>query len=182
MARRRKKTSSEIRREKLLEMSKDGDSLISIMINFKRKAITDRRRVVVTADKAGIDADLAKRILVEEFGWDGRDILEVSFYASRADETEQMEILFTYVEDTDDWGDKKDYTWEATARMPLMLYVAATFERYTVDMVENHVEEIKSGTYAGNRGVSIEAETYLRVIGKYNRNLPDDLKLWLELR
>lgn len=184
MARRRKKTGSEIRREKLLEMSKDEDSLIGIMIDFKRKAVADRRRVVVDAEKAGIDAELAKRILVEEFGWgDSSDITKVSLYASRADDIEHMYMLFTYLEDTDDWGNKKGYTWEATVRIPLMFYIAATFDRYTVKMVEDHLDEID-----GPLDWTLEAahrdarEKYLRVMRNHNKNLPDDLRLWLELR
>jgi hypothetical protein len=82
------------------------------------------------------------------------------------------------------------YTLESGKRVmdkttvPIIEYIAASYKHYTLSMVLAHVEEIYSipNVYGLIRYVLDQTvRDYLTIMKKYNTNLPEDLRLWLEL-
>jgi hypothetical protein len=65
---------------------------------------------------------------------------------------------------------------------PFMYYLAATYGGYTLEMVQSHVAEIAAGYHTRTAyTIKDQVENYLKIMKEYNKNLPDELKLWLEL-
>ena len=178
----KRRTKSEIRRAILADMARDRDSLISIMLEFKSRAIADRRKTIVSGKQAGIDADLALRVL-DDVSVDSSYVRlaesKIRFYAGKDENFEQMNISFITL-------DRETGEWDDFTNMPLMFYIAATFDRYTIKMVEDHLEEIEKHLpmldWTLETAHRDACERYLRAMRNHNKRLPDDLKLWLELR
>ncbi len=72
-----------------------------------------------------------------------------------------------------------------TIHVPFFYYLAATYKGYTLDMVREHIEEIKGNLHVGEIDPfkkDSHVELYLEIMNEYNNSLPDDLKIWLKLR
>jgi hypothetical protein len=66
---------------------------------------------------------------------------------------------------------------------PFMYYLAAIYEDYTLDMVQKHVTEIAAGYHTRTAyTIKDQMDNYLKVMREYNKSLPEEVKLWLELR
>jgi hypothetical protein len=66
---------------------------------------------------------------------------------------------------------------------PFMYYLAATYQGYTLDMVQEHVQEIKDGYHTRTAySIKDQVDNYLKVMKEYNKSLPEEVKLWLQLQ
>jgi len=151
-------------------------TLAEIMIDFREEHMPDLRRVILDSDQANINEVLAKKILYENIDFYGEKEIEEVLFLARKYTTPEMYIGFTYTENQDSYGNIHNQGWKEIFRFHLMHYIAATYEKYDLETVQMHAEEIDSGIHGEEDSVM-----YLTLIKKYNKNLPDDLKLWLEL-
>jgi hypothetical protein len=66
---------------------------------------------------------------------------------------------------------------------PFMYYLAATYGGYTLEIVQSHVAEIAAGYHTRTAySIKDQVDNYLKVMKEYNKSLPEEVKLWLELR
>jgi hypothetical protein len=146
-------------------------------------------------DSFQIEHVLLKRILWEGFGWrDGEfESVEDIYVSSRKGLEEddiEAEIYFKYLPLNHTGGEI------TLVEMPInsiltRLYVAATYEHYTVEMIQEHVKELESSDLTiieTSSGVNLNSsyyappvESYLRVIKQFNTHLRQDVRLWIEL-
>jgi hypothetical protein len=64
--------------------------------------------------------------------------------------------------------------------VPVIDYIAATHTGYTLSIVLNHIAEIYNMTEDYYNKTQM-VEDYIRALKALNKNLPDELMLWLEL-
>jgi hypothetical protein len=168
-------------RKNIKKLLLDEDSLISLLLDFKYDHVEDKRRRSVEVTEAGMDIDLINELMTEfnPYFLDSSDVYEVKLIVTKLNEDpSEMAIGFFHNVSEDEWGNIFDHSWTEVERIPLIFYIAATKKDYTLEMIEKHVQEIDYGFHYNIRS----SEDYIEVIKKYNKNLPDDVKLWLELR
>jgi len=182
------------RTKKIFKMLEDKDSLMYIMMDFKQKIMPDKRKVITDAKENGIDTELVKKIIIEDFR-DNRllnenKITRSVFIANRREDIEIINICFGYMTE-DYWNNfreeaNKQPEYEEWIRLPFLFYLAATYKNYTLSIVEKHLKEIpfllEKYPALLEFDTTNSEEKYLNIMKKYNKNLPDDLKLWLELQ
>jgi hypothetical protein len=184
----------ENRTKKIYKILKDKDSLMYIMMDLKQKIMPDKRRVITDAKKNGIDEELVKKIILEDFKdsriLDKDKITRFVFMANRGYDIEIMNICFGYMTESY-WNyfkeeNEREPDYEEWIRLPFLFYVAATYNEFTLSIVEKHLKEIPFllDRYPALLEFNIDdsEEKYLDIMKKYNKNLPDDLIVWLKLR
>jgi hypothetical protein len=142
-----------------------------------------------------IEYALIKRILWEGFGWrDGKfesveDIYVTSKKGLEEDDVE-AEIYFKYLPLHHSGGEISLMEMPSNSILT-RLYVAATYEDYTVEMLQEHVRELElsgltiietsSGVNLNSSYYAPPVEGYLRVIKQFNPYLRQEVRLWIEL-
>jgi hypothetical protein len=101
------------------------------------------------------------------------------FSIDRSRDTEFMQISFGSMMDTDEWGRNVDSPWENFISLPVVFYIAATYNKFTFEILQSHLEELK--VLYSELNLIFGEKDYLEVVKKYNKKLPGDVKLWLEL-
>jgi hypothetical protein len=178
----KKKSAREIHLKKINALLRDETSLISISKDFRKKVMPDMRKTMQEIEEEEIDFEFARKILedvLHEYIPDREDLSRVAFTLRDRGNNEFMEISFGVMRDTDSWGNLVNEEWEDFVRLPIVFYIAATYEKFTLETIQNHVKELD--VLVNEFDFSFRERDYLSVIKKYNKKLPDDVKLWLEL-
>ncbi len=162
-----KKASSPLRNE---------TSILGLSEKFREEFITDRRRTSQDIKPGQINLPLAKKILEEVFGeyvLVPEDLTRVLFTIDRGG-LKLMSISFGSMIDTDSYGEHHDEEWEVFTSLPVIFYIAATYPKFTFEILQSHLEELETLELFGQKD-------YLEVVRKYNKKLPPDVRLWLQL-
>jgi hypothetical protein len=151
-------------------------SILVLLKEFRKKFITNKKRTSQDIKPGQIDLPLAKKILDEVFGeyvGDPEDLTRVVFQMEQGG-LNLMTISFGKMVDTDFLGDHHDEEWEVFTSLSVVFYIAATYPKFTLEILQSHLEEFETLEFFGQR-------YYLEVVKRYNKKLPPDVKLWLEL-
>lgn len=138
---------------------------------------------------AELDLGIVRGIMAEVLDgpWRDQEILETRFRVSGTDHARPDwfwgDITIKFDSPVEFQDGEKLLNVEIEV-LPIMYYVAATYENYTMDMVQQHVEEIQEGVFERTGSVHDPdvPSIYLEAMKRFNRNLPADLRVWLELR
>lgn len=166
----------------------DKDSLLNLLVKFKEDNLKDRRRGSMDCEELGVDRNFLLELITNYDGYFWRDmdtdkITHVKFFFTKRNENPvQMAVGFHRITRTDYWDENSNFDYTEIDKMPLRIYLAATKEDYTLQMVQDHIAELLYGLHCTIENSESEVEKYLDTMKKYNKNLPDDLRLWLELR
>jgi hypothetical protein len=173
----KKKTRNEMKAEIFEVMSGREGSLAWAISEFINNKMPDRRRVWLPSSMSGIGLELVHSLAVDTGNADLplEAFKDVHLIGDRRGDLVNSKIRLVCGEEFSESYDEYE--------LPAIYYVAATFEGYTLGMVQDHLEEIESGIYdAYGERPEDTSRKYLNAMSKHNKNLPDDLKLWLSLR
>jgi hypothetical protein len=165
--------------KKAKSLFKNKTSILSLLEEFREKFITDNRRWGQTIKPRQIKLRLARKILEEIFGFyigSSEDIVRVLFTMDR-NKFKFINISFGTMMDTDPWGDNVD-EWERLIDLPVILYIAATYPKFTFEILQSHLEEVR--ILHSEFNLIFGEKEYIEVVKRYNKKLPDNIKLWLE--
>ena len=88
------------------------------------------------------------------------------------DASNSLYYMLTFTASTD--KPSSPFSIDDKFSISLWLLIAAVYTEYTIDTVMEHVREIE---IFNNKYTT----AYLKVIKEFNKNIPDNLRLWLEL-
>jgi hypothetical protein len=169
--------------KKIISLLRNETSLFSLSKKFREKFMPDKRRTHQEIKPKQINFNLARKILEEVFGEyvpeEPKNLGHILFTIDRSRNTEFMQISFGSMMDTDEWGRHISTPWENFISLPVVFYIAATYKNFTFEILQSHLEEIK--TLYSDLDLVFGEKEYLAVVKKYNKKLPADVKLWLEL-
>jgi hypothetical protein len=172
-----------IHSKKIISLLRSETSLLSLSEKFRKKFMPDRRRTSQEVKPRQINFNLARKILNEVFGEyvpeEPKNLSRILFSIDRSRDTEFMQISFGSMMDTDEWGKHVDSPWENFISLPVVFYIAATYNKFTFEILQSHLEELK--VLYSELDLIFGEKDYLEVVKKYNKKLPGDVKLWLEL-
>jgi hypothetical protein len=170
----------------LLSIINKEETLASISVNMLDKIIKDgrvslfqvtdkkQRKLVLNLIEEYSEQEIPNSVLV---------ISNVFFYRHRKihwqyiSAYDKVDILFKILIRFD------ELEINETIEIPFFYYVAAVYDKFTIDMVQEHVREIDSNYYTESfQSKEKQINNYLSIMKQYNKKLPDDLKLWLKLR
>jgi hypothetical protein len=124
-----------------------------------------------------LDPLLIKNIINTIFPEDGENIISIDndIGLDWGDESSPIQYELDFEEH---YGDEKS----ARSGLFIRLYLAATYDQFTLENAvewSNEIKEFLYSTRAGNGHIA--SDYFLKTIKEFNKNIPEDLKLYLEL-
>jgi hypothetical protein len=143
-------------------------------VSFFKVTNEEQKKLIMTLIKEYSDQEIPDSVLA---------ISDVFIYRERKinwqyiDLDDKINILFKVLIRFD------ETEFDETIEIPFFYYTAAVYDKFTLEMVQDHIQEIESDYYMESfQSKEKQINNYLSVMKQYNEKLPDDLKLWLELR